>query len=335
MISKQQRQSLTFLPLTISITVIIIAALSANVLSEEHRIKVRISNTGFTIQGLPLLAARDWGIFAANGIDVEYIVIAASLAYPALVAGSLDYVAGIGPSSTSATLSGLPLRAMWFSSDKAMYWLMSQPQHKTLESLKMKKIGISAIGGANQVSLFMALDKLGRSLKEYTMVSLPGQDLLKSLESGYLDAASLNPPAMFSAQKKGFNKVLDTGAMQEMPTGGLTSLIRTLQTRPAEVKRVIRSLQLAKEEIRKSKDKTVDLIIRVLKIDRETASQTYDSYVPTLNPTGIPTQAGMESVVKALRMLGRFTDRQIPFTEIADDSLATEVAREMGYKISN
>jgi hypothetical protein len=34
-------------------------------------------------------------------------------------------------------------------------------------------------------------------------------------------------------------------------------------------------------------------------------------------------------------MLGRFTDRKIPFMEIADDSLATEVAKEMGYKIDN
>jgi ABC-type nitrate/sulfonate/bicarbonate transport system substrate-binding protein len=331
--AKQERRSLSLLVSTISIAVVLSAGFPTDAPTQEHRAKVRISNTGFTIMGLPLLAAKDWGIFAANGVDVEYIVIAASLAYPALAAGSLDYVAGVGPSSTSATLSGIPLRAMWFSSDKAIYWLMARPQYKTLESLRAKKIGISAIGGANQVSLLMAFEKLGRNPKEYTMVSLPGQDLLRSLESGFIDAASLAPPAMFGAQKKGFTKVLDMGAMQEMPTGGLTSLIKTLETRPAEVKRIIRSLQLAKQEIQKSKDKSVDLIIRILKIDRETAFQTYDLYLTTLNPTGIPTKAGMESVVKALHMLGRFTDRKIVFTDIADDSLATEVAKEMGYKL--
>ena len=331
--SKSKREALSILISTVSLVVVLGAVFPTEALTQEHRTKIRISNTGFTVMGLPLLAAKDWGIFAANGVDVEYIVIAASVAYPALAAGSLDYVAGVGPSSTSATLSGIPLRAMWFSSDKAIYWLMARPQYKTLDSLKSKKLGISAIGGANQVSLLMALEKLGRNPKEYTMLPLPGQDLLRSLESGFVDAASLAPPAMFGAQKKGFNKVLDMGAMQEMPTGGLTSLVKTLETRPAEVKRVIRSLQLAKQEIRKSKDKSVDLITRILKIDRETASQTYDLYLTTLNPTGIPTQAGMESVIKALHMLGRFTDRKIAFTDIADDRLATEVAKEMGYKM--
>ena len=331
--SKSKREALSILISTVSLVVVLGAVFPTEALTQEHRTKIRISNTGFTVMGLPLLAAKDWGIFAANGVDVEYIVIAASVAYPALAAGSLDYVAGVGPSSTSATLSGIPLRAMWFSSDKAIYWLMARPQYKTLDSLKSKKLGISAIGGANQVSLLMALEKLGRNPKEYTMLPLPGQDLLRSLESGFVDAASLAPPAIFGAQKKGFHKVLDMGAMQEMPTGGLTSLVKTLETRPAEVKRVIRSLQLAKQEIQKSKDKSVDLITRILKIDRETANQTYDLYLTTLNPTGIPTQAGMESVIKALNMLGRFTERKIAFTEIADDRLATEVAKEMGYKM--
>lgn len=36
----------------------------------------------------------------------------------------------------------------------------------------------------------------------------------------------------------------------------------TIQKRPSETKRVIRSLQSAKDEIRKSKPKTVELIIR-------------------------------------------------------------------------
>ena len=294
--------------------------------------KIRISNASLVYTSVPLLVAKDWGIFAANGLDAEIIVMNSSLANPALAAGSIDYVAGIGPSSLSATLSGLPSRAMWFSSDKTIYWLMARPQYKSLESLRSKKLGISGVGGSNQVALLLMLEKLGANPKDYAMVSLPGQELSRSLETGYIDAANLAPPAMFSAQKKGFNKVLDMTGI-EMPTGGLTTLLRTIQTRPTEVKRVIRSLQLAKEEIRKSKDKTVDFIVRFLKIDREVASETYDLFLNTLNPTGIPTQAGIEAVVKALHTLGRFTDRKISFAEIADDRLATEVAREMGYKI--
>jgi ABC-type nitrate/sulfonate/bicarbonate transport system substrate-binding protein len=181
----------------------------------------------------------------------------------------------------------------------------------------------------------MALEKLGINPKDYVLVSIPGQQiqLLYSLESGYVDAALLSPPVTFGAQKKGFNKILDVGAMVEMAGGGLTALVKTIQERPAETKRVIRALQMAKDEIRKSKAKTVDLIVRVLKMDKEAASLTYDEFLTTLSPTGIPSHTGMEILVKAIQSQGRFVDRKVAFTDIADDRLATEVAKEMGYKI--
>jgi len=69
---------------------------------------------------------------------------------------------------------------------------------------------------------------------------------LISLESGYVDAALLSPPVTFGAEKKGLLQSSGVGAMVEMPVRRLTALVKTIQERPAETKRVIRSLQLAK-----------------------------------------------------------------------------------------
>src|SRR5437773_11433113 len=181
-----------------------------------------------------------------------------ALVPPALIQGDIDYQAGVGPASVNATLSGFPTRAIWFSSDKISYWLMSRPQFKTLESLKSKKIAITGLSGTIHVAYLTTLEKLGVNPKDFVLVSIPGQQiqLLYSLESGYVDAAILSPPVTLGAQKKGYNKLLDIGATVEMPGGGLTALAKTIQERPAETKRVIRSLQLAKDEIRKSKTKT-------------------------------------------------------------------------------
>ena len=304
-------------------------------LAQERRVKTRISNAAFTITALPLLAARDWGIFPANGLDVEIILMNSALVPPALIQGDIDYQAGVGPASVNATLSGFPTRAIWFSSDKISYWLMSRPQFKTLESLKSKKIAITGLGGTIHVAYLMTLEKLGVNPKDFVLVSIPGQQiqLLYSLESGYVDAAILSPPVTLGAQKKGYNKLLDIGATVEMPGGGLTALAKTIQERPAETKRVIRSLQVAKDEIRKSKTKTVDLIVRILKMDKEAANETYDQFLTTLSPSGIPSRTGMEILVKAIQSQDRFVDRKVSFSDIADDRLATEVAREMGYKI--
>ena len=313
----------------------VVWANSSSLDAQEKRIKTRISNAAFTITALPLLAARDWGTFSSNGLDAELILMNSALVPPALVQGDIDYQAGVGPASVNATLTGFPTRAIWFSSDKISYWLMGRPQYKTMESLKGRKIAISGLGGTIHVAYLMALEKLGINPKDYVLVSIPGQQiqLLYSLDSGYVDAALLSPPVTFGAQKKGLNKILDVGAMVEMAGGGLTSLAKTIQERPAETKRVIRALQMGKDEIRKSKAKTVDLIVRILKMDKEAASLTYYEFLTTLSPTGIPSRTGMEILVKAIQSQGRFVDRKVAFTDIADDRLATEVAREMGYKI--
>jgi ABC-type nitrate/sulfonate/bicarbonate transport system substrate-binding protein len=316
--------------------VVLVGALSTQAEGQDRRTRVRISNAGLTITALPLLAARDWGTFAADGLDAEIIVMSPSIAAAALAQGDIEYVAGVGPASVAATLSGLPSRAIWFSSERITYWLMARPQFKTLEELKGRKIGISGgVGGTNHVAFVIALEKLGVSAKDFTMVGIQGQQIqiLYSLESGFVDAAVVAPPITFSVYKKGYSKLLDIGSMVEMPGGGLTTLIKTIQSKPAEVKRVIHSLQLAKDEIRKSKPKTVELIVRLLKMDKDTASETYDTFLTTLSPSGIPNRAGMDNLSRALQTQGRFTDRKIAFTDVADDRLAIEVAKDLAYKL--
>lgn len=303
--------------------------------SQDKRTKVRISNAGLTITALPLLAARDWGIFASNGLDVEIIVMSPPLGAAAMAQGDIDYVAGVGPASVAATLTGLASRAIWFSSDRISYWLQAAPQYKTLGDLKGKKIALSGgVGGTNHVALMIALERSGVNSKDYTMVAIPGQQIqiLYSLESGFVDAALMSPPHIFAAAKKNFTKILDVGSMVEMPGGGLTAMVKTIQERPAEVKRVIRALQIAKDEVRKSKPRTVELIMRLLKMDKPGASDTYDAFQTTLNPTGVPNRAGIDNLVRSLQAQGRFTDRKVAFNEVADDRIANDVAKELGYK---
>ena len=320
----------------LAVVLLSIAAMTApKTHAQERRTKLRISNAGFTITALPLLAAKDWGLFTANGLDMEVILMQSSLVPAALTQGDIDFQAGVGPASVNATMAGFATRAIWFSSDRISYWLMAKPQYKTLESLKQKKVAVTGLGGTVHIAFNMAVEKAGANPKDFVLVSIAGQQIqqLISLESGYVDAAVLSPPVTFGAQKKGFNKLLDVGAMVEMPGGGLTALAKTIQERPSETKRVIRSLQQAKEEIRKSKPKTLDLIVKLLKMDREAASETYDQFLTTLSPTGIPTRVGMDILVKSVQSQGRHVDRKVAFNEIADDRLATEVAKELGYKI--
>jgi hypothetical protein len=110
-------------------------------------------------------------------------------------------------------------------------------------------------------------------------------------------------------------------------------LNRTIRSRPDEVRRIIRALQLGKRDMLKSRDKTMDLITGVLKMDRETAADTYKVVEASFNDTGIPTREGIANIIKAIKAEGRFKDRNISYEEVAEPRFAIEVAKELGYKV--
>src|SRR5258707_15423987 len=122
-----------FLDLTIILSALLL--LLSNGFAQERRAKLRISNAGFTITALPLLAAKDWGLFTANGLDMEVILIQSSLAPAALTQDDIDFKAVVGPASAIATMAGFTSRAIWFSSDRVSYLCMVQPQYKLLDTL--------------------------------------------------------------------------------------------------------------------------------------------------------------------------------------------------------
>lgn len=312
----------------------IVSAAGSSALAQESKKRIRIANSAMSVTSLPLVAARDWKIFHEQGLDVEIILMSPAITVPAMISGEIDYFAGVGPGVVSASLSGMPFRAVWVSSDRVSYSLVASPKFKSLQDLKGKKIGVTgSLGATNHVSLVIALEKLGMAPKDFNILALPPTEMVRSLESGFLDAVSLNPPALFLATKKGFPIILDIGSLVEMPGGGLTVFDKDIKGKPDEVKRVIRAMQSAKDIMRKSKDRSVDLMMRLLKMDRESAAGTYDVFMKTLSADGVPTRAGMDNLVKSIQAQGRFVDKKPAFGDVADDRLAKEVARELGYKL--
>src|SRR5919108_3125459 len=278
-----------------------------------------------------LVAAQRWGFFSKNKLNVQTVLMRSSIANAALMAGEMSYFAGVGPASVSATLSGMPSRAVWVTGDRLTFELIARPAFKTLADLKSKKLGVIGLGGTNHVSLVMALEKAGVNPKDFTIISVPAEQSLQALEAAHVDAFALSPPFLVQAHTKGYRTVLDIGALVEMPVGGLTVMVQRLRTRADEVKRVIMALQQTKQAFVKSEEEAVALFVGLQNMDRQTALKSYELLKRSFSANGIPTRPGMENIVRAIQVAGRFTGRTIAFEEVADAALASEVARELGY----
>lgn len=324
--------------LTFRVPAMLAAALLSGVLvtpawAQEAKTKIRISYPNISICCLALFAAQQWKIFEQNGLDVESIQMRSQAANSALASGDIHYVAGVGPNSVAATLRGLPSKAVWFASESLIYTILARPEFKSLKELRGKRIGLTGLGGTSDVALRIALEAVGESYKNFTVVALGAAQLMSGLESGTIEAAQLNSPLNYHAKKKGFRPLLEIGDYVQMPLGGLTASNAAIQNRTSELKNVIRSLQTAKRTLLQSKEKSIDLIMRTIRVDREVAEEMFADNRRGAAGNGVPSREGMEQIVKSLQMLGQFTGKKISFEEIADVRIAREVAKELGYKV--
>ena len=298
-----------------------------------RKAKIRVAIPSPSICCLHLFAAQQWKTFEENGLDVEIIQMRPQVANAAMIAGEIHYFAGVGPNSVAATLRGMASRAVWFASDQLIYSLIARPEVRTLRELRSKRLGVGGLGDTTEVSLRVGLEAAGENPKDFVILGVGNANLMSALESGSIDAALLNPPLLYYAKKKGFRELLDIGAHVKMPLGGLTTLVSTIQNRPAEMRRLMRAMQLAKRNLLQSKERGIDLMIRYLKVNRETAEDTYADYQKTVSGNGVPSREGIEQIVKSLQLLGQFSGRKIAFDEVADARIAREVAKELGYKV--
>jgi NitT/TauT family transport system substrate-binding protein len=301
--------------------------------AQEAKTKIRISYPNISICCLALFAAQQWKIFEQNGLDVESIQMRSQAANSALASGDIHYVAGVGPNSVAATLRGLPSKAVWFASESLIYTVMARSEFKSLKELRGKRIGLTGLGGTSDVALRIALEAVGENPKEFVIIALGAPQLVSGLENGSIEAAQLNSPLNYHAKKKGFRPLLEIGDYVQMPLGGLTASNASIQNRTSELKRVIRSLQTAKRALLQSKEKSIDLIMRTIRVDREVADEMFSDNRRSASGNGVPSREGMEQIVKSLQMLNQFAGKKIAFDEIADARIAREVAKELGYKV--
>ena len=179
-----------FIELTIIASTLFLLAL--NGFAQERRVKLRISNAGFTITALPLLAAKDWGLFSANGLDMEVILMQSSLVPAALTQGDIDFQAGVGPGIRQCHHDRFcDARHLVFFRPNFLLADGQTPVQNSRE-FEIEESCHHRLGRHGSRRFLLALEKLGVNPKDFVLVSIAGQQIqqLISLESGYVDAGA-------------------------------------------------------------------------------------------------------------------------------------------------
>ena len=201
---------------------------------------VRVGIPGHNITQAAFYAARDRGWYREEGLEVQLIMMPAPVSNLALIAGNVDFTS-VPTAAITAALRGAPLRVLFTSFDKPLFWLYAKPEIRDLKGLKDKKIGTSGLGAAETL-LREFLKKQGLEVGRDVTLLNTGADSVRwvSVISGSTDATVITLPWNFSAEEAGLrNLVSFTKEDMVQLTGSVVIRDSLLQTEPSVVEKFI------------------------------------------------------------------------------------------------
>ena len=295
--------------------------------------KVRVSIPGANVTYLPFYAAKDKGYYKEESLDIEFILMPASLASTAVLTGDIDYngaVTGV----VAAAVRGQPIKAVIFTMRSPVQGLMAKPDIKDLQQLKGRKIGVSSPGSTTDLSTRHILRRQGFEFgRDYSIVYIatePGR--LAALETGVLDAAMLSVPENIIARQRGFNELALSADFMEFPQNGFGASNKKIKENPEEITRMVRATLrgLVFVSDNKNKDACLDIIVKNWGIkSRAMASEMYDYMAKAMLRDASISMNGLQALVDQQRESAKVTE-PVNAAQVIDYSFVERVRKELG-----
>jgi ABC-type nitrate/sulfonate/bicarbonate transport system substrate-binding protein len=297
--------------------------------ANAERFTVAIPSTTQAV--MAFTTARDRGYYSAEGLEVELILMSAPIASRALLSGDVD-VATVGGAGLPPVLRGSPLKFLFTTYNRAMFWLYAKPEIRDVKGLKGKRVGVSGIGSGPDSLLREVLRQNGLDpARDITILSLGVMPTIFSgLQSGTVDAAMLSPPVTFKAEEAGFRELVAFPKEDLVELQG-SVLVRDvlLQSEPSQVERFLRGTYKGFRYIRENRAGTLPLVARYLQVSDGLAAKAYDQVVrPAMTQDGTLNQ---ETQAKAVEhVLKRLDLKEAPpLAKIFDFTLTRKVIAEL------
>jgi NitT/TauT family transport system substrate-binding protein len=307
-------------------------ALAASVLAQDLA-KLTVAYSSRSIAPIDYFIGEQYGLFKAEGLDVRLVQIRASVAVVATLASEVDVLGSIS-TAISAAQRGAPIKVLAVTLHRPLFWLVARPEFKNISDLKGKVLGVVSIGGAQHTALRYMLRKGGLNPDVDVTTILAGDvpAQLQALASNAIQAGALSPPVVIVARDRFKMNVLSS-VVQEYSTiqNGVATTERTFREQPKAMRALLKARARASRQFHDNPQVPIDVISRVLQVDKDTARETY-----LLSKPGF-TQNGLVSEKDAREYLTGDAERQklkepLSVSRVFDFTLQREVNGELGIR---
>ena len=248
---------------------------------------VKVGIPGHNVTQAAFYVAKERGWYRDEGLEVQLIMMPAPVSNLALIAGNVDFTS-VPTAAITAALRGAPLRVLFTSFDKPLFWLYTRPEIRDVKELKGKKIGTSGLGAAETL-LREFLKKQGFDVSRDITLLNTGADSVRyvSVVAGSTDATVITLPWNFSAEDAGLRSLVSfTREDMVQLTGSVVAREGILQSEPSVVEKFIAATMRGHLALRENRTEAIATLTRNVKISDALAARSYDVIRPALTLDG-------------------------------------------------
>ena len=250
--------------------------------------KIGIAYSNLIADSLSLWVARENGIFARNGLDVDLQYIASSNAFAALLAGQVQASAGGGSEVISGTANGADVVVVANLMPIYPYFMESPASIQKPTDLKGQSIAITNPGATFDIASRVALKKVGLNPDADVTFIKTGSvvNVQSALMSGQVAGGLAQVPDTLKLEAAGLHPVIDMSTLNAPASGTVLTVQRAyLEANKDVAQKIVDSIVQAYAAEKEDKATTVKVLKQYLKSEDDTAmSATYDYYVAKAPP---------------------------------------------------
>jgi NitT/TauT family transport system substrate-binding protein len=265
--------------------------------------KINIAYTATSPYQAVLIVAQEVGLFKKHNLDPTLVfTTGGSLGIQAMIGGDVAMTLSDGSSSVLSKLAGVDILVIASLLNTFPYSLISLPEIKKVDQLKGAKIAVSRFGSATDLSVKMALAKVGLNAeKDVTLLQIGAQTArYVALQSRNVQATIITPPFTLTARKAGMQTLIDMAELNiPFQLTALLALRPYLKSNPDTVLAVIRTLSEAIHFYKREKETTIKILGKYLKTDdREALEETHrEIAVKSMPEKPYPTLPGIKTIL--------------------------------------
>ncbi len=272
------------LKLPILICLLIIAGLSGRAPAAT----VRVAVPTLSMVVIAFTAAKERGYYRDEGLDVDLVQMRDTLGISALIGGNVDFASMSGAGMT-AMVGGVPLRFVYSTFFRPMFWLYAKPEFADVKSLRGKRIGVTGLGSGPDNLLREVLKRSAiEGGRDATILALGlPATLATALRNGIVDAGMISPPFNFVVRDAGFRELVsflkeDFVELQ----GSILVNDKFLQSDPGVVEKFVRGTVKGLRYARENKAGAIAILLRYMKLKEDLAGPYYDQVRPIMTADG-------------------------------------------------